>query len=105
MKSPKKDSHIVISDGQQSGLPYSKGLMASRVMITGLSPYRAYQVAERIEEVLKARGVPSVTRKEVNGVAVRVLEEVAGSRPASGSCGSWLPMPSGRSCGGSFHES
>jgi 2-phosphoglycerate kinase len=82
MKTPKKDSHIVISDGQQSGLPYSKGLMASRVMITGLSPYRAYQVAERIEEVLKARGASSVTRKEVNGVAVRVLEEVAGDRYA-----------------------
>ena len=42
-------SHILISD-REHGLPYSKGLMASQVMVTGLSPVRAYQVAEIVEE-------------------------------------------------------
>ena len=32
-----KTPHILISDREQ-GLPYSKGLMASQVMVTGLSP-------------------------------------------------------------------
>ena len=77
----KKPSHILISDGAP-GLPYSKGLMASRVMVTGLPPFRSYEVAERIEEVLQARGAPSVTTRELNSVAVRVLEEVAGDRYA-----------------------
>jgi 2-phosphoglycerate kinase len=81
MKKDGKSTHILILDREQ-GLPYSKGLMASRVMVTGLSPYRAYQVAERIEEVLRARGVPSVTTKELNSVAVRVLQELAGDRYA-----------------------
>jgi 2-phosphoglycerate kinase len=72
---------VVISD-REPGLPYSKGLMASRVMATGLSAFRAYQVAERIEEVLVARGAPSVMSGELNAVAVRVLEEVAGDRYA-----------------------
>ena len=40
-------SHILISDREQ-GLPYSKGLLASQVMVTGLSPVRAYQVAESV---------------------------------------------------------
>jgi hypothetical protein len=39
-----RSTQILISD-RQTGLPYSKGLMASQVMVTGLSPYRAYQVA------------------------------------------------------------
>ena len=43
-----KTPHIVISD-REHALPYSKGLMASQVMVTGLSPIRAYQVAEEIE--------------------------------------------------------
>lgn len=73
--------HVVISDGEP-GLPYSKGLMASRVMVSGLSAFRAYQVAERIEDVLVARGAPEVTSDELNAVAVRVLEEVAGDRYA-----------------------
>jgi 2-phosphoglycerate kinase len=76
-----KKHHILISD-REPGLPYSKGLMASRVMVTGLSPYRSYQVAERIEEVLQARGAASLTSNELNTVAVRVLEEVAGERYA-----------------------
>ena len=76
-----KSTHVVISD-RDPGLPYSKGLMASRVMTAGLSAYRAYQVAERIEEVLVARGAPSVTTDELNNVAVRVLSEVVGDRYA-----------------------
>jgi 2-phosphoglycerate kinase len=81
MKNDQRGSHIVISD-RDHGLPYSKGLMASRVMVAGLAPYRAYQVAERIEEVLLDRPVPSVTSQELNQVTIRVLEEVAGERYA-----------------------
>ena len=81
MKNDAKNNQILISD-REPGLPYSKGLMASRVMVTGLSPYRSYQVAERIEEVLQAKGAPSVTTPQLNQVAVRVLEEVAGDRYA-----------------------
>ena len=76
-----RSNHILISD-REPGLPYSKGLMASRVMVTGLAPFRAYQVAERIEEILRARGAPSVTWPDLNAIAVRVLEEMAGDRYA-----------------------
>jgi len=81
MKNGKKNHHILISD-REPGLPYSKGLMASRVMVTGLSPFRAYQVAERIEEVLEARGAQALTTRELTTIAVRVLEEMAGERYA-----------------------
>jgi 2-phosphoglycerate kinase len=51
-------------------------------MSTGLSPYRSYQVAERIEEVLEARGTHAVTTEELSTIAVRVLGEMAGERYA-----------------------
>jgi 2-phosphoglycerate kinase len=76
-----KKRTIIISD-REPGLPYSKGLMASQVMVTGLSPYRAYQVAERIEDELLDRGVTSLTSAELHAVAVKVLEEEAGDRYA-----------------------
>lgn len=44
-------SQIVISDDQH-GLPFSKGLMASSLMATGLSPSRAHKVARLIEQYL-----------------------------------------------------
>jgi 2-phosphoglycerate kinase len=81
MKRDKRNTHIVISD-REPGLPYSKGLMASQVMVTGLSPYRAYKVAERIEDHLLERGTTSVTSEELQALAVRVLAEEAGDRYA-----------------------
>src|SRR6266511_3311568 len=68
---------------REPGLPYAKGLMASRVMASGLSAYRAYQVAERIEQVLLDRRSPTVTSQELSDVTVQVLEELAGDRYAN----------------------
>jgi 2-phosphoglycerate kinase len=76
-----KSRTIIVSD-QEPGLPYSKGLMASQVMVTGLSPFRSYQVAERIEDDLLERGVTALTSQELHAVAVRVLEQEAGDRYA-----------------------
>jgi 2-phosphoglycerate kinase len=76
-----KPVHIVITDGD-SGLPFSKGLLASQVMVTGLSPYRAYQVAESVEERLHRSGCSSLTSDELAEVARAVITEVAGDRYA-----------------------
>ena len=76
-----KGPQILISD-RQTGLPYSKGLMASQVMVTGLSPYRSYEVAEAVEERLLDRGLPSVTWGELSELTRAVIEEVAGERYA-----------------------
>lgn len=76
-----KTPHIVISD-REPGLPYSKGLMASQVMVTGLSPFRAYQVAEEIEDQLRERGSTSLTTDELAELALEVLTQLAGDRYA-----------------------
>jgi 2-phosphoglycerate kinase len=76
-----RTQQILISDREQ-GLPYSKGLMASQIMVTGLSPVRAYEVAEAIEERLRRRGDRSVTSAELEETVVGVLEDVAGERYA-----------------------
>jgi 2-phosphoglycerate kinase len=76
-----KVPQVVISD-RGTGLPYSKGLMASQVMVTGLSPTRAYQVAGSIEDRLATRGSASITNEELTHLAHDVLLEVAGERYA-----------------------
>lgn len=73
----KTSRHIVISD-KESALPYSKGLMASSIMATGLSAARAFHVAERIEDELHTSGVESITRAELLELAERVLAEEVG---------------------------
>jgi len=82
MNRTNRNTHIIVSDNQP-GLPYSKGLMASRVMVAGLTPYRSYQVAERIEDLLVEGGVTQVTSEELDALAVQVLRELAGERYAT----------------------
>jgi 2-phosphoglycerate kinase len=79
MKKRKRNENIVISD---TGLPYSKGRTASLLAVTGMTPYRAYQVAERIQDHLVERQISSVANDELRALTVRVLEEVAGDRYA-----------------------
>ncbi len=76
-----RSPRILIHDGP-SGLPYSKGLRASEVMVTGLSPYRAYQVAEAVEQRLLERGAASATSEELGDLTLEVIEELAGERYA-----------------------
>jgi 2-phosphoglycerate kinase len=77
-----KTPHITISD-QDPGLPYSKGLMASQVMVTGLSAYRAYEVAETIEVRLLDEGRSSINSLELSQMALDIIRELAGDRYAT----------------------
>jgi 2-phosphoglycerate kinase len=76
-----KNPQILIED-EHMGLPYSKGLQASEIMVTGLSPYRAYQVAEAVEERLIDRATPSITSAQLAELTLAVIEELAGERYA-----------------------
>jgi 2-phosphoglycerate kinase len=76
------DNKVIVMSGREPGLPYSKGLRASELMVTGLSPYRAYQVAEQVEERLLAAKVRSVTRQELDELTIEVLTDLAGERYA-----------------------
>lgn len=72
---------IIISD-EEHGLPYSKGLMAGQVMAAGLSPARAYHVAQMIEDRLIESGHSSVTTAEVRRLATEAIRDEAGDRYA-----------------------
>ena len=46
---------------REHGLPYSKGLTASSLMVTGLGPIKSYDVANKVEEALIALGTDTVS--------------------------------------------
>ena len=77
-----RSSQILISD-RETGLPFSKGLLASQIMVTGLSPYRAYQVAEEVELRLLEGRKASVSTDELADMTLVVIRELAGERYAS----------------------
>lgn len=65
---------ILISDTTQ-GLPYSKGLLASSIMVAGVAPALAYRVAERVEQVLVEQGVEQISGTELRDLAAGLLAE------------------------------
>ncbi|MGQ0520962.1 MAG: AAA family ATPase [Actinomycetota bacterium] len=74
--------HVNVS-GQEFGLPYSKGLMASRIMATGLAPPRAFHVAEVVEDRLRALGSGGVSAEELTDLVLEVLRLEVGERYAA----------------------
>jgi 2-phosphoglycerate kinase len=72
---------ILISD-REHGLPFSKGLTANSVMAAGLSPARAYHVAQTIEDTLRRLGRTSITTKELRDMTADVIRDEAGERYA-----------------------
>jgi 2-phosphoglycerate kinase len=77
----RRAGHVTVRDGK-AGLPYSKGLMATSIMASGLPPGRAYHVAEAIEQALHLAGRDSVSSVELRQLAAEVLEEHVGARYA-----------------------
>lgn len=73
--------YIVISD-KEGALPFSKGLMASSLMATGLPPSRAFHVAELIERRLHERATDHITRSELTELAEHTLAQEEGERYA-----------------------
>lgn len=69
--------HLFIAE-RGHGLPYSKGLTASSLMVTGLSPARAYAVANKVEEKLLSLGTNTVPADQLRDLTVEVLAHEAG---------------------------
>jgi 2-phosphoglycerate kinase len=77
----KRRKQVFIAE-HEHGLPYSKGLTASSLMVTGLAPARCYLVANRVEEELLALATESVTLKELQKLTLDVLRDEAGEKYA-----------------------
>lgn len=67
--------HIVITDGTH-GLPYSKGLMASSLTLSGLSPSAAFRIAESIEEGLFDGQTYEVSTTQLRNIAAERLGQI-----------------------------
>jgi 2-phosphoglycerate kinase len=75
-------NYVWVEDRQGTRLPYSKGLMATSIMTTGLPPEEAHGMAEAIERALSARDSSGISSEELVRLASEVLAERAGQAAA-----------------------
>jgi 2-phosphoglycerate kinase len=76
-----RPDHVTIRDGK-AGLPFSKGLLATSIMASGLPPGRSYRAAETVEARLRDHGVDQITTSQLRDLTALVLDEEVGPRYA-----------------------
>ena len=77
----KRRSRILVGETEHE-LPYSKGLTASSLMTTGLSPASSYAVANKVEEALIESQRESISPDELRELTVEVLGQEMGEKYA-----------------------
>lgn len=66
---------IVISDGKKGGLPFSKGILANSIAITGLDIIMSHEIALDIQEYLFENKVSSISLEELRAFVFRFIKE------------------------------
>ncbi len=74
---------IDVLDRAGTGLPFSKGLMATSVLATGLRTEQAYAIAAEIQQRLIERRAQVIDADELAALAVRTIEDLAGAAAAN----------------------
>jgi len=78
----RNDSLIQVQDRRGVDLPFSKGLMATSILATGLETGRAHAIAADVERILRNRQTREVGADELANLALRAIESTAGREAA-----------------------
>jgi 2-phosphoglycerate kinase len=77
MNAPRRIMPLPLGGGE-TGLPYSRGLMARSLMAAGVVGHRAYALATRVGDELSQSGHGSIELERLEALAVDVLGEEEG---------------------------
>jgi 2-phosphoglycerate kinase len=76
-----KHNTVVISD-KKSGLPFSRGILASSIAVAGLEMVAAHNIASDIQDYFLENKVKSITLDELRSLAFRFIKDEAGLESA-----------------------
>lgn len=72
-----RQNPVVISD-KKSGLPFSKGILASSISVAGLDIVTAHKIALDIQEYFKVNKIRSIMLEELRSLAFRFIKDEVG---------------------------
>ncbi len=80
----KHDEKLIYVRGRRGGdLPFSKGLMATSILATGIETGTAHMIAAGIQKILRQSGLNEVDADELATLAEQAIEERAGTDAAN----------------------
>lgn len=66
---------IVVSDNKKGGLPFSKGILANSIIITGLDMLTSHKIAFDIQDYLIKNGINVISAEELRALVFRFIKE------------------------------
>ena len=73
---------IQVRDRAGIDLPFSKGIMATSILATGLETLDAHRIAAEIDRELRQRGVDEIAADELTELAAEAIDRGAGGEAA-----------------------
>lgn len=70
---------VIVRDESGADVPFSKGLLATSILATGLETDRAYKIAARVQRELLARGRKRIDAEELSTLTRQYIGEHAGA--------------------------
>jgi 2-phosphoglycerate kinase len=70
---------MIVRDSAGLGLPFSRGLMATSILATGVETDQAYAIATEIQRELSRRAEPNIDAGALARLAARTIEARAGA--------------------------
>jgi len=71
----KTGSKIVVISDKKGGLPFSKGILASSISVTGLDILTAYKIAVEIQEYFLKNKIYSLSLSDLRTIAFRFIKD------------------------------
>src|SRR4030043_1600933 len=69
------DSKVIVISDKKGGLPFSKGILASSISITGLDILTAHKIALEIQDYFLKNKIYSVSLGELRSLAFRFIQD------------------------------
>ncbi|MFH1736604.1 MAG: ATP cone domain-containing protein, partial [Actinomycetota bacterium] len=73
----------ILVSGKKLSLPFSKGMLATSVMATGLSPVKSYRLAQQLEDTLRENDIYDISIPDLDARVTDVLARNYGERYAA----------------------
>ncbi len=70
-----KKEMIVISDKKKGGLPFSKGILANSIIITGLDMLTSHRIAVDVQDYLVKNKLLSISLEELRALVFRFIKD------------------------------
>jgi len=76
------DQNTVVISDKKSGLPFSRGILASSIAIAGLELGTAHKIATDIQDYFRENKIKSITLDELRSLAFRFIKDESGIEAA-----------------------